>query len=72
LADADWGNGGTNRKGVVLWLAHACTDFLVLQAKYSMTERVDPFINTSHPYTATSTHRPNNINRLQLDAVLKF
>ncbi len=72
FADSDWGNGGTNRKGYIFWLAHAFTDFFTLQTKYFITERTNPFINTSYPYAASTTHRPANINRLQIDAVFKF
>jgi len=72
FADSDWGNGGTNRKGHIIWLGYSPTDFLTFQGKYFMTKRVDPFIGASAPYNVTTTHTPRDINRFQLDMVVKF
>lgn len=72
FSDSDWGNGGTNRKGHILWLAYSPTDFLTFQGKYFMTKRVDAFRNASTPFTAVTTAQPRDINRFQLDMVVKF
>ena len=52
-------------------LAYAAADYLTLQAKYFVTER----LHARFPYLGTSlsaTERLRDVNRLQLDAVLKF
>jgi hypothetical protein len=72
FADSDWGNGGTNRKGHIIWLAYCPVDFLTLQGKYFMTRRTDPTIGVSTPYLANQTVTYRDINRFQLDAVIKF
>ncbi len=72
LADSDWGNGGTNRKGHIIWLAYCPTDFLTLQGKYFMTKRANPTIGVNSPYSANQTATYRDINRFQLDAVIKF
>jgi hypothetical protein len=72
LADSDWGNGGTNRKGHIIWLAYCPVDFLTLQGKYFMTRRADPTIGVNAPYAANQAVTYRDINRFQLDAVIKF
>ena len=72
FADSDFGNGGTNRKGHIIWLAYGFTDFLTLQGKYFMTKRVNPFIMASPPFASSATAAHRDINRLQCDLVVKF
>jgi hypothetical protein len=72
FSDSDWGNGGTNRKGHIFILAYGLTGYVTLQGKYFLTKRVDPFIGAAAPYAATATNTPRDINRLQVDLVVKF
>jgi hypothetical protein len=63
-ADSDFGDGGTNRRGHIGWIAFAPYDYLVFQAKYFQTKNVDPMIASASP---TGT-----IDRVQVDASVKF
>lgn len=72
FADSDWGNGGTNRKGHIVWAAYSPTDFLTFQGKYFMTKRANSYVQADAPYRPTTTFTPRDINRFQLDAVVKF
>jgi len=60
LADADFGDGGTDRKGHIVWVAYNPTKALTAKVKFFRTERLDK--------TATK----DDINRLQADLVVKF
>jgi hypothetical protein len=60
VADSDFGNGGTDRKGHIMWAAYNPTKALQMKVKYFKTEREDD--------SAT----PNDINRLQADLSVKF
>lgn len=62
VADADFGDGGTNRKGHIVWLGYSPTSWMNLKAKYFITEVVNPAL----PPTSDS------INRLQVDAAVRF
>ncbi len=60
IADSDWGTGGTDRKGHIVWAAYNPNKALQVKMKYFKTEREDD--------QAT----PNDINRLQADLSVKF
>jgi len=60
VADSDFGNGGTDRKGHIMWAAYNPSKALQVKVKYFKTEREDD--------SAT----PNDINRLQADLSVKF
>lgn len=62
LADSDFGNGGANRRGHIIWFAYAPRDYVQLKAKAFITETIR---NDMPPYT-------DNINRLQFDVLVKF
>lgn len=74
LADSDFGNGGLNRKGHIFWIAYAPRDYVQLKAKYFVTETINPFIQSTGLSGATfnGTSNNGNINRFQLDCVVKF
>ncbi len=72
-ADSDFGNGGTNRTGHIMWLAYAPREYVTIQAKYFITKKLNEFISSSAPFTASATTPAySDINRLQLDLVVKF
>ncbi len=72
-ADSDFGNGGTNREGHILWLAYAPRDYVTISAKYFLTKKLNEFISSSAPYSASATTPAySDINRFQLDLVVKF
>jgi hypothetical protein len=60
VADSDFGNGGTGRKGHILWAAYNPSKALQVKVKYFMTELED------------DQAAPNDINRLQADLSVKF
>jgi hypothetical protein len=60
VADSDFGNGGTDRKGHIMWTAYNPSKALQVKVKYFKTEREDDL--------ATA----NDINRLQADLSVKF
>jgi len=62
LADSDFGNGGTNRKGHITWAAYNFTKYLTAKAKYFSTKVVNE----------TLAPGKDNIDRLQLDMIVKF
>jgi hypothetical protein len=62
LADSDFGDGGTNRRGHILWIGFAPRDYINLTAKLFVTEVIRPALPPGS----------DNINRLQLDMSVKF
>lgn len=70
-SDSDFGNGGTNRQGHIFWLAYAIRDYLTLSGKYYITRKLNPQISSSAPFGA-ATDSFSDVNRFQLDLVLKF
>jgi hypothetical protein len=60
VADSDFGNGGTGRKGHIMWAAYNPSKALQVKVKYFMTELED------------EQAAPNDINRLQADLSVKF
>jgi hypothetical protein len=67
VADADFGNGGTGRKGSILWFAYGVEDYATASVKYFMTELEDERLAPG-----TGAGRPNDLNRLQVDFSVKF
>jgi hypothetical protein len=62
MTDSDFGNGGTNRKGHIVWIAYNPTKALQVKTKYFTTEVEDE----------TLPPGKDDINRLQVDLVVKF
>jgi hypothetical protein len=60
IADSDFGTGGTDRKGNIVWAAYNPNKALQVKMKYFKTEREDDQAS------------PNDINRLQADLSVKF
>lgn len=73
VADSDFGNGGTNRKGHIFWTAYSPNDWSQLKFKFFYTTLI---ANGLPPGSVTAAANPANkgddINRLQLDYVVKF
>jgi hypothetical protein len=63
VADSDFGDGGTNRKGNIAWIAYAPADYVVFQLKGFNTQIVNTRLNGG---------RKDDINRLQADVSVKF
>ena len=59
VADSDFGEGGTDRKGHIMWTAYNPSKALQVKVKYFKTEREDD-------------QAANDINRLQADLSVKF
>ncbi len=74
LTDSDFGNGGTARRGHIMWAAYNPTKYLQFKVKYLTTKATNPTATASFPAFATATPWGNagDINRLQIDAMVKF
>lgn len=73
IADSDFGDGGTNRKGHIFWFTFAPRDYLTLTAKFFNTEVLHPsYQSTATGGITTIPPGADNINRFQLDLVCKF
>ena len=75
LADDDFGNGGTNRKGHILWIAYAPRDFVQIKLKYYITQVLDKTltaVQTIGSPAAAFTGQNGDTNRLMLDVMFKF
>ncbi len=59
-----------------MWLGYALRDYFLVQGKYCMTRRLNPLINTTvaaaGTYADAATPTYSDINRFQLDFVLRF
>lgn len=63
IADSDFGdNGGTNRKGHIVWVAYSPTKPLQVKAKYFITETEDETLPPGE----------KDVDRLQVDLSIKF
>jgi hypothetical protein len=63
LADSDFGNGGTARRGHIMWAAYNLTKYLQFKTKYFITTSMNPI---------NSSKNEGDINRLQADVAVKF
>ncbi len=62
VADSDFGDGGTNREGNIMWVAYSPLDWMTASIKYFQTEVIN---------IALSPGR-DDINRTQFDVSVKF
>lgn len=62
IADSDFGDGGTNRRGHIFWIAYNPKEYLQIKAKGFCTEVLRTDLAPGR----------DNINRFQLDASIKF
>jgi hypothetical protein len=62
VADSDFGDGGVNRSGHIMWIAYAPRDWMQLKVKGFITDTID------RGYTPGD----KAVNRLQTDLVVKF
>lgn len=67
VADSDFGNGGTGRKGSIMWFGYAVEDYATASVKYFITELEDEALSPG-----TGVGKPNDLNRLQVDFNVKF
>jgi hypothetical protein len=61
-ADSDFGDGGTNRRGHIAWVAYSPLDHMTFQAKYFQTKNVDTSLSGAN----------GSMDRVQLDMSVKF
>jgi hypothetical protein len=61
-ADSDFGDGGTNRRGHIMWAAYNPTDWLTYKLKYFQTQNIDRSLAGSK----------GSMDRIQIDAAVKF
>ena len=74
VADSDFGDGGTNRVGHIMWIGYAPRDWMLLKVKGFVTDTLDrsfPTVAGVISPTAT-TNLDKAINRLQIDMSIKF
>jgi uncharacterized protein YwqG len=62
VSDSDFGDGGTNRKGHILWVAYAPEDWMLLSVKHFNTEVINPSLSPGR----------DDIRRTQVDFSVKF
>ena len=67
FADSDFGDGGTNRRGNIFWIAYSFTDFLTFKTKFFNTKPLERSICSSSNNSCL-----DDIDRLQVDMVWKF
>lgn len=65
IADSDFGTGGTDRKGHIVWAAYNPNKALQVKMKYFKTE-------LENDQATPSSSSPAHINRLQADVSVKF
>ena len=69
FTDSDFGNGGTNRRGHIFWLAYAPNDWSQIKAKFFY---VRVLADGLPPGTGAAVNPGDDINRFQLDYSIKF
>lgn len=69
VADSDFGNGGTNRRGHITWVGYSPNDWSQLKAKFFYTKVI---ANGLPPGSNGAVNGGDDINRLQLDYSIKF
>jgi len=62
LADSDFGDGGTNRKGNILWMAYQISKPTIFKVKFFNTQVEDESLPPGK----------DDINRIQIDLAIKF
>ncbi|MFQ5579315.1 MAG: putative porin [Nitrospiria bacterium] len=62
LADSDFGDGGTNRRGNIFWIAHQISKPLLFKIKFLNTEVEDESLPPGK----------DDVDRVQIDLALKF
>lgn len=76
LTDSDFGDGGTNRKGHIVWAAYQFNKAIQLRTKYTATKVVDelvPHIAATTPTALTaSAFGKDDIDRIQVDLIARF
>ncbi len=68
-ADSDFGDGGTNRRGHIMWLAYSPLDFLTLQAKYFQTKNIEKTLTVAN---GGQVAPKGTMDRIQVDVSVKF
>ncbi len=71
-ADSDFGDGGTNRRGHIMWLAYSPFDYLTLQTKYFQTKNIERSRLAAYGPMPGAASPLGTIDRIQVDAVIKF
>ncbi len=70
FADSDFGDGGTNRRGNIVWAAYNLTDFLTFKVKFYNTKPLERGLCTPGRPTFNSCN--DEIDRLMFDWIWKF
>ncbi|MEK7477615.1 MAG: putative porin [Candidatus Coatesbacteria bacterium] len=68
VADSDFGDGGLDRKGNIAWIAYTPNGFVTFQAKVFNVRLLDK----RYVMTGAKINVPDRINRIQVDATVKF
>jgi hypothetical protein len=68
-ADSDFGDGGTNRRGHICWVAYSPFEYLTFQAKYFQTQNVDPTLTTANGGLVSPK---GDMDRVIVDASVRF
>lgn len=68
LADSDFGDGGTNRKGHIIWAAYQFNKAMQLKTRYLMTKVKDETL----PLLPGATPGKDDVDRIQVDFMIRF
>ncbi len=71
FADSDFGDGGTNRRGNIFWVAYNVTDFLTLKIKFYNTKPLKRELCTGLPSVFINSCN-DEIDRVMVDGIWKF
>ncbi len=71
FADSDFGDGGTNRRGNIFWVAYNFTDFLTFKTKFYNTKPLERGVCTGLTESGFAACH-DDIDRLQIDMIWKF
>jgi hypothetical protein len=71
ISDSDFGDGGINIQGHIVWLGYSPYEWLNFRAKAFFTQQIDSnFVSTKVPGSLNGDRKA--VNRVQLDAMIKF
>jgi len=71
FADSDFGDGGTNRRGNIFWIAYNFTDFLTFKTKFINTKPLERGLCTGLTESDFAACH-DDIDRVQVNIIWKF
>jgi hypothetical protein len=72
LTDSDFAEGGTNRKGHIIWAAYQFNKAIQLRTRYFATKPEDELLPHAALVPVASSLGPDKINKFQVDLIARF